>query len=338
MSAPSTPEIERLLAPISADAPAGASLRHDGVYDKIREARREDDASLPQGVWQRPLKIADYGAVVSLAEGAIERRSKDLQVAAWLGDAWAHLHGLAGVAAALGLVAGLVERYWDGLFPELDDGDDEARARVLDWLDEALSRRLLVTKLGDERASITYGDWERAGSEVEAEEEPAATREALLARMSLVDGARWGSIRATLRAAGEAAAGLERALGAQSKESPHRTADLLRGMESLVAGVLRETESKLGVTEVADAPAAREEPRADGSGGALRSRAEAYRRLEEAADYLMRTEPHSPVPYLIKRAISWGNMPLTELLPEFVSSADDLVAVHRLLGMRPREG
>ena len=35
-------------------------------------------------------------------------------------------------------------------------------------------------------------------------------------------------------------------------------------------------------------------------------REDAYRQLRGIADYLARTEPHSPVPYLIYRAVEWG--------------------------------
>jgi type VI secretion system protein ImpA len=51
----------------------------------------------------------------------------------------------------------------------------------------------------------------------------------------------------------------------------------------------------------------------------------------------MRTEPHSPVPYLVKRAVQWGNMSLTQLLSEFIGNPEDLVTIQRLLGMRGRE-
>ena len=70
------------------------------------------------------------------------------------------------------------------------------------------------------------------------------------------------------------------------------------------------------------------------AGAPIRSRAEAYQRLAEAADYLMHTEPHSPVSYLIKRAVTWGSMPLTELLQEIVSDHNDLQAILILLGMQ----
>jgi type VI secretion system protein ImpA len=74
---------------------------------------------------------------------------------------------------------------------------------------------------------------------------------------------------------------------------------------------------------------------ADSSSG-LRSREEAFRRLDEVADYLLRTEPHSPVPYLVKRAVTWGAMPLAELLQELLDSESDLKQLYRLLGTRVR--
>ena len=57
---------------------------------------------------------------------------------------------------------------------------------------------------------------------------------------------------------------------------------------------------------------------AQSSGGPIRSRIEAYQRLEEAAAWLMTNEPHSPTPYLIQRAVSWRDKSLVELLSELV--------------------
>ena len=84
------------------------------------------------------------------------------------------------------------------------------------------------------------------------------------------------------------------------------------------------------------APGGRREGGGVYSGSPVRSRAEAYRRLAEAADYLLRTEPHSPTPYLVRRAVAWGGMSLGELLEELVQTDSDLKAIYTLLGMRER--
>jgi len=69
--------------------------------------------------------------------------------------------------------------------------------------------------------------------------------------------------------------------------------------------------------------------------GPIRSRAEAYQRLAEAADFLQRTEPHSPTPYLVRRAIQWGNMDLRELLPHLIRNDHALLEVAQLLNISP---
>lgn len=71
--------------------------------------------------------------------------------------------------------------------------------------------------------------------------------------------------------------------------------------------------------------------------GPIRSRADAYRQLSTIADYLQKIEPHSPTPYLIRRAVAWGNMPLTDLLQELMNGSGDLVEIYRLLGIRDME-
>lgn len=72
-----------------------------------------------------------------------------------------------------------------------------------------------------------------------------------------------------------------------------------------------------------------------GPAGAPASREDAYRQLLLIADYLARTEPHSPVPYLIKRAVEWGNKPLSELLAELINADSEARRVWSLLGVLP---
>ena len=47
--------LDPLLAPIPGDNPSGRSVRNDPIYDKIKEARREDDDA-DQGACSAPGK------------------------------------------------------------------------------------------------------------------------------------------------------------------------------------------------------------------------------------------------------------------------------------------
>jgi type VI secretion system protein ImpA len=343
-------EVERLLVPISAEAPAGAPLRYEGTYEQVRELRREDDPSLPLGEWARPLKVANPSGVAAICEEALTERSKDLQLAVWLADAWAQLDGLRGVTRALMLVVGLCERFWETMFPGLDGDGDDLRVALIDWLGENLAVRIRTVRLGDERAAFSVTEWERAGLEARpggSSEAPAASRESLLAKVSSSGVQPWIVIRRESAAALAALEALERCL-AQRLDAPtslRRTRDVLVAIQAIARDVLKGSgeleaqsptpdEAKLGLSAPGQ-PAA--EAGYVAMDGRIVSRADAYRRLTEAADYLLHTEPHSPVPYLVKRAIQWGNMSLAELLQEFIGNADDLVTVHRLLGMRPRD-
>lgn len=73
------------------------------------------------------------------------------------------------------------------------------------------------------------------------------------------------------------------------------------------------------------------------SGGPIRSRTDAYRRLSEAADYLLRTEPHSPTPYLVKRAVEWGHMSLLEVFQQIVRNEGEMTEIDKLLRLTGKQ-
>ena len=111
MSLPSTtlPDlIDRLLAPISADAPCGVDLRYDVSSTVARPAPRRR-CHLPTGSGSRPLKRG-IGPMSRTHPTLWLERSKDLMLSAWLGEAWLHLQALDGLPGSLALIAGLCER------------------------------------------------------------------------------------------------------------------------------------------------------------------------------------------------------------------------------------
>jgi type VI secretion system protein ImpA len=135
-----------ILTPVPGENPAGQDLRYAPVYEKIREARREDD-QLSQGAWQYERKLADHGLAIRLAQDAITTQSKDLQLAAWVTESLAIEEAFGGLLEGLALCRGLIEQFWDNLYPIIDEGDLEPRSALLEWLAGKLELRARMSPL-----------------------------------------------------------------------------------------------------------------------------------------------------------------------------------------------
>jgi type VI secretion system protein ImpA len=127
------PDIESLLQPISEGKPSGDDLKFTPLFDKIRGLRKMEDTG-PKGLWETESSPADFQAIVNLTSDALKTKSKDLQLAAWLTEAWIYEDGVPGLVAGLDLLRELLTRFWDTIYPEIEDGDDELRAASIDWV------------------------------------------------------------------------------------------------------------------------------------------------------------------------------------------------------------
>ncbi|MEX0164642.1 type VI secretion system protein TssA [Pseudomonas brassicacearum] len=348
--------VSQLLEPISAESPCGPDLRYEPEYDQLRELRREDDTSLPTGVWQSSIKRALWPDLERLATTLLLERSKDLMISAWLGEAWLHMAGLEGLPGSLALVAGLCERYPEQLHPQAEDGDQSWRVIPLEWLARRYSEVLLTrVPLFDGReqafAAFSLDDWQR-----------------LQRQQVLVNDSKNAKVSA------EAARNDQKKLGELIRNTPlsfwlHRQGSLMLSLQHLqrleawsdaylgnlapgykslqdvmqallalveefiamhpqqptVAPVQTSTAATTSMFQPQAAPAqVFQEPA---------NREDAYRQLLVIAGYLARTEPHSPVPYLIRRGVEWGNKPLSELLGELISADAESRRLWTLLGV-----
>ena len=175
-------EVEDLLQPIAGENPAGESLRYEGTYDRIAEARREDDPKLSQGIYKSAHKRADWVTVSGVCIEALTTRTKDLQIAGWLLEAWLQVDGFGGVAKGLRVVAGMCERFWAEMYPAMEPNDLEGRIAPFDWIEQKLSLKLkqIPLTIHSEGESYAYVDWDRACHfENLAMKDPRALQEAL---------------------------------------------------------------------------------------------------------------------------------------------------------------
>jgi type VI secretion system protein ImpA len=370
--------VARMLAPLSADAPCGPPARYDPVFTEIRLLREEDNPQLPMGQWERPLKRADWPAIEARCIDMLALRSKDLQIAVWLVEAWMRQHGFDGLRRGLRMLDALLRAYWDDVHPQIEadeaaqgnaDQDLDARLAPLEWLNESLSASLrvhtvLVSVGAGKPMPVTLADWERMTIREMAPELPAGRNQAPaavgLTRADVVDGVFhlqaelvWmetavedcqdalAAIAEFLRAR---LAALAPSLGklATTLESARRVLAQLHDSvaQALPDDALLQEDALISEDDADAATAMLDSDRRDAidrriTGGPLwRNRTEAYATLEMLADYLAEVEPHSPTPFLIRRAVNWGRMSLPEVIAEIIREEGDVNRLFNVLGVR----
>lgn len=367
-SAPAVVDVETLLAPIPGENPAGESLQYSGLYDEIREARRSED-NLAQGDWQREPKAADWHKVISLTTDALSTKTKDLQICAWMDEALVEVYGFAGLRDGLRVMRGLHERFWEKLYPEIEEGDMEARANALSWLDRQLSipiKKIPLTKSGS-GVEYNYLQWEDSvkfdiPENLDTMEGDAYTRFVALKAQAENEGKTTGEIWRKAKGQSRRAFYEEiyavvnecwqefQALDRVMDEKFERQTPGLGALKKSLDDVRTLVEKLVKEKRVLEPdPVAAGEAGADGAGtaaagdaavgvgavavGPVRSRADALRRLQEVAGYFQQTEPHSPVAYLVERAIKWGQMPLEVWLEDVIKDGNVLGQLRETLGL-----
>jgi len=360
MATPETVEIASLLAPISAEHPAGESLLYDAVYDQLKDAARgggrsqldADEAAAP-----------DWKGLLQLASSTLATRSKDLQIAAWLTEALTQTHGFPGLRDGLRTLRGLLDTFWDTLHPQIEDGDLEFRAGRLSYLNdssagaarESLAAAIATIPLTDPAGGAAYGyaDW-RESREVEnlGRQDPEKYQAALAA--GRLAGEQWDRavavgkrafyepLYANANEALEECDRLQQAVGERFGRAAPSVLNVRKAIEDCRDLLWRIVEEKRRLepdafVEGAAAEAGVPVPSGQPSGPLPlepRDRADAVRRLAAVATFFKRTEPHSPVSYLVQKAMRWAEMPLEAWLQEVVSDETAMARVREMLGIK----
>ncbi len=334
------PFLDDLLIPIEGANPSGTNLRYDPVYDKIKEARREEDQP-PAGMTERDRKVADNPQVIKLATGLLQTKTKDLQIAAWLTEALLKQKGFGGLKEGLALCLGLVDKFWDTLYPELEDGDAQSRGGPLGFVGSKLD---IPVKLVPVVEKAPYGMLDQQQSREVGYEDQAKTDETKKKRAQLLkDGKLAPEIfdkafeETTKKFYAQSEQDLDACLLtlAQLKKicdekfgddgpafGPLQSA--LEAARHLIHGCLQKKREKepdpVEPTPVAEGVADAESAEA-GEGPTRTSlvisvenssepadRVDAIRKVAEAAAFLRRREPKSPASYLMLRGLRWGEL------------------------------
>lgn len=369
---PAVIDLEALMQPISEEKPSGEPLQYSGLYDEIREARRADE-NLSQGQWQIELKIANYRQVINLAVPALERETKDMQIAAWLSESLVKENGFAGLRDSMKLLVGFHENFWETIHPELDEGDMEGRANAVEWMDTQAAFAVKQAPItgGEGCSFFGFEDSKRFDFPENIDTLDSTDQEKFRAlqeqaeKENRVTADRWRKARAaTRRAFCESLSFVLDECFVEFKElnrvieerydrnQTPGTSNLKKALEEIQVQVKKLLEEKRAEEPDAveeDAPDAEAAEGETGvatvagqgvmtTAGAIQNRQDAIKRLSALAEFFRKTEPHSPISYLVTRAVKWGEMPLESWLQDVIKDDSVLSQLRETLGFNTNVG
>lgn len=244
----------------------------------------------------------NWNRVSELCASLLTTKTKDLLVGAYFTVALFNTHGYAGLAEAMAVTRDMLNTFWEGLFPE--KARMKGRIQAVQWLcDKSVKFMELQppppgSKPHIEACIKLAGEIEAAvGAKFEGDDKP-----------DLLQIKRVLSERLAMAPEGPApaaAAGQAGGAAAAPGAAPAAAGVMMQVPVQAVAGIY--------------------------------SRQEAVKRLEEVAEFLSKSEPHTPVSFLVKRAVKWAAMSLEEVLTEIVKSSDERGRIFETLGIKPEK-
>ena len=321
-------ELEELLAPVSEEDPCGPDLAYDPERSQLEQAFESSVSIDTSGEAAEAVEI-DWRPVIAMIEGQ-STRTKDVWLAVYLCRAGARSGQLALVETGAAYLAGLFERYWDKVHPQLEEygfqgrkGPCESLASHAPFLLPLQSAPLLEhPRLG----RFSGADFERFRSEAEAadgygmfraalEETSDEALQAIVARLDAInDCIKRADAVLTANAAGETGVNFQ------------PTYDLLAQMKRAVQSFLRTAPADDGAGSATVEPGQGEGgPRASGPriAGHVESREDVIRAMDAIADYYRRREPTSPVPAALLRVREWVELDFLALIEDIAPNALD---------------
>ncbi|HET7794448.1 MAG TPA: type VI secretion system protein TssA [Rhizobacter sp.] len=320
--------VEDLLAPLGDDSPCGADLAYDPAFLALEEASRgkpEQQFGDTVVAAQEP----DWRVVHEQAM-ALAGRTRDLRVAVLLARASARLQGVVAYTSSLSLVAGLLERHWERVYPQLDADDNNDPTMRLNALaplvdaDAGLAD-LRAAAIGSGRPALTVRQVELASGKAEPlPSESVPTLEGVLQGLQAAEAQDAGTLAALKQAQAEVkrieALLIDKVGGAQGPElRPLRVLTQALASVAAQADGSGEAANDANDNTAAGSAAARSTP------GALQSREDVNRLLDRACEWLERNEPTNPAPLLIRRAQRLMGKSFLEIIRDLAPAGIDQI-------------
>ena len=347
-------QFDNLLNPIAGDSPCGdghvysRQLRES--FSKLRKPEKpdnEEDTSYR--------RTPDWLSVVKLSESALSEHTKDIRVVCHLIEAWTQIRGFDGLRDGLALLTEFLETCWERSNPPIADGDLEVRTlpleNMLDDTDRGICFPITIRQiklLGDEVHNCDFLTHQKLHQSTEAQDRKLL-EQIVEATDSESFSGRADSLQSAIDQLGLLKISLEEKFGDQAPgliNLRNSLIDCQRLVKSYLPKIILPQEPATDQLPVQ----AFEESDSQENGnpskvestvlenateehGKLRTRSDAYRQLSEAAEFLRKTEPHSPIPYLVNRAVDLGKLQFPMLVQQLVREEGILGELRREFGI-----
>lgn len=344
---PATLDFATIAEPLSGESPGGDATYFVQTFaPEVREMRREESPDQFDGA-TRPAdcKKANWPAIVGYCEEALRTKARDLRIACQLIEALLHVDGLAGLRDGLLLLTKLIEESWESLLPSLDDNPAESRGTPLvNMVDDPdrgpcfPNQLRTLPLLGHEPNRASYTEWMRLRSSDESRDfdQLCSIREQAPPRYFQATLDELAACETQLHELGKC---LEQHLGDDAPGFSNLR-EAIGDLKRLVADEL----SMLGVEPSTDDAGSPEPmPMSDTLAGQIAelrdsNREELYTLLDHTAERLRGMEPHSPIPYLVKRAVRLGRLPFPALMKQVIREEATLTELNREFGLAEPNG
>jgi type VI secretion system protein ImpA len=363
-------DVPSLLVPIEGDLSVGNDLRldtaHSSDYSQIKDARRaardaernnmfDGDNTEASEHWQK---------IFVLAPKVIASQAKDLEIACWLTEALVRKSGFQGLKDGFSLIRQLIENFWEqGLYPVEDEDGIETRVAPIAGLngegaDGVLLSPIRNSFITEDASQEPFSLWQYQQavdiSRLSDERKQADQIERNGFSMDNIEKAVtqsssefYGTLHEDVEVCLQEYKAVDTLLSefCGSYDAPP-TSKIIELLEDAKGAINHIAKAKLPIavetneddeseTESMDAQQANSTAavQANAVTTALNSRDDAFKQLNTIAEYFKKTEPHSPISYMLTKTVKWGNMPLEELMKELIPDSSSRDTYSSLTGV-----
>lgn len=346
MPSPALIDLEALLAPIFDGQPAGNDCRFDpsptSYYQQVKGARNAARSAERNNMYSGTNDEADehWRTVLGLAPKVIQEQSKDLEVACWYCEAMIRRYGFAGLRDAFAIIEGLVDRYWDNLYPMPDEDGLETRVSPLAGLNGegaegvllAPIRNTIITE-GSSVGPFSYWEYQQAAeahriTDFEAREDKVNKLGYSIETVEKAVMESSSDFFINLRDDLSQAIATYKAVSAKLDEicgayDAPPTRNILNILEECLGAVNHLGEDKFPIEEIViadegageegttDAPAA-----SQGTAGPVSSKDQALKQIKLVSEFIRKSEPNSAIPFVLDQAVKADSAGMSNLARE----------------------